>query len=738
MTQYKYFPKYILRTPLLSIDNYLDLTDKTNLDLNKLKEYLLLPEVKEAIFLASPEFYKEVIKSIDTDSIDSNLILSIFKYISRMCSRPTPFGLFAGCSIGSIDTSTSISINNSDSNKRKTRLDMHFLYSLGKSLIGNPILQSELKFYPNETLYQINDKYRYVECLINDGERKHELSSIKASIYVQKVLEKAALGERIDVLAKEIVEEDISFDDAKSFVKELILNQVLLSELEPSVSGDEYLEQIISKLKNKNNAKSILTDLKKVQEKLKILDRKVGIPITEYNDIKDELQKFETSIDDKFLFQCDMETNVLKNTLDKKIAYSIIDTLKVLKGIDTIYENPVLNKFKNDFIKRYGDEEVSLAKVLDVEQGIGYGSEPESFITTDLLKNIDLPLKRNNESQRNINLNAFQNFLFNKILEAAPNKEKIIRLQKNEINEYKRDLNNLPPTITALVELISEKNQQKAVLTVIGGESGANILTRFCYLNDDIKKHVKDIIEIEKNINTDIVTAEVTHLPQSRTGNVVMKPQFRDYEIPYLSNCVLNNENKLTIDDLFISIDSQRELKLRSKRLNKEVKPYLTHAHNYISNALTVYRFFGDLQHMGRKFILGSNFKSLYDNTPFIPRIEYNNIIISKATWNFRKDDFSSLKANISDDEKLIKSLEEFKENFKVNELMLLIEGDNELLINLNNLTSVRMWLKTIKNRGKVTMQEFLYDKDRLAYKGDVYSNQFILSFYKSTQETFS
>lgn len=92
---YKPFDRYIIRTPLKSF-NYLQcfLSNKeTNLDI--IKSELHDPVIKEAIFLASPDLYKQiddllkgkVLKKKDEDK----LLFSILKYISRLSSRSTPF-----------------------------------------------------------------------------------------------------------------------------------------------------------------------------------------------------------------------------------------------------------------------------------------------------------------------------------------------------------------------------------------------------------------------------------------------------------------------------------------------------------------------------------------------------------------------------------------------------------------------------------------------------------------------
>ncbi|MFP3541212.1 lantibiotic dehydratase, partial [Pseudomonas sp. SIMBA_044] len=76
---------------------------------------------------------------------------TLLKYLSRMSSRCTPYGLFASCSIGLISSETEIQLDDPSQYRRHTRLDMNFMVSYYYELLKTDEIKNALKLYPNSS-----------------------------------------------------------------------------------------------------------------------------------------------------------------------------------------------------------------------------------------------------------------------------------------------------------------------------------------------------------------------------------------------------------------------------------------------------------------------------------------------------------------------------------------------------------------------------------------------------------
>ena len=730
---YRNFSKYVLRAPLFPVNFFKSITSNENTSEEELKEVCQDSRIREAIFLASPTLFNEIIKWLENklnEEKSKKIQYSVLKYLSRMSSRCTPFGLFAGIAVGEFGDTTHIELK--QNNSRHTRLDMNYLVALIQNISKVEAIRDQLKFYPNTSLYRVGGQYRYVEYTYVDTSRVHHIVGINHNSYLEKVIKASKAGNTIAQLAKCIVDEEVNFDEAKAFVIELTENQILTSELEPTVSGPELLEHIIKTLSPLNQTEHIISILNEANKKILQIDASIKNDSSDYIEISKILQALNTEFQLKFLFQTDMTLSFKKNTLDHSIIKKMQSVLGLLNKLSSNKRQNSFSQFQSAFYERYETRPVPLSKVLDKDLGIGFIQNNNHGDVNSLIDDLNLPQGPTSSLNNEITINEIEKILQYKVINCLANDETVLQLNDSDFESYNENWSDLPDTMSSMIEIININGEIKIGMNYIGGSSAVNLIGRFCHGNTNLKNYAHEITNVEKRINKDKILAEIVHLPEARVGNILFRPHLRNYEIPYLCNSTVKQKNQISIEDLEVITPSPNQLIIKSITHNKEVIPRLSNAHNYSSGALPVYQFLASSQNTNRRNGIGFSWGNLELLFDFLPRVEYKDVILSYKLWNIKKHEITELMNNLNNPKELKKAITSFKESKKIPSLVMLKDGDNELLINLNNLLSVKMLLNTIKKREVFQLKEFLHDHTTSIVKEDsnFFSNQIIVSFF--------
>jgi thiopeptide-type bacteriocin biosynthesis protein len=722
----------ILRLPLMAY--------KSNFEIEELKNLFGRNDIKEALFLSSPTLYSQLEKmNWEYSFQNKGLILKFLKYVIRFHTRCTPFGLFAGCGVLNFSDKNQILF---DRNKisRFSRLDMDFTCSLAIELSKSSLIKPYLRFFPNNSCYRHSNRIRYIESISLQNRRTFQISSVNNSPYLNLIMDYAKNGATISELCNLIVCRDISLMDAEEFVLELIECQILVSELEPSVSGENVLDQILSiiipiqKDHQVVDLLDIIKEIQKIKVNLSNVDVLIGNNPDIYITIEEEIKKLNVSFVSSKIYQTDLIYNFSGCSLDSKHKKIALDALGILNRLTFKEVNNNLNEFKNKFSERYGDKFIPLSEVMDSETGIGYSTNNgDSGTISPLLDGLIFPVKEQND--RNLDLNKIQSFFTKKILDSVLKQKKILYIFDAELEQFPENWDDLPDTFTMIYRHLGEFNGQELFyIENVGGSSGIPLIGRFASTNQKILDVVKSLVKKEEDLNVNAINAEILHLPENRIGNVILRPNFRDFEIPYLSKSQLSPINQIYTEDLLVGVRDNR-IVLISKKLNKEIIPRLGNAHNYLNNTLPIYQFLCELQSQGKRTNLFIDLGQFQSKLNFIPRIQYKNIILSRARWLLNPDDLSKLVKNENSN---YESILKLKDDLNLPEKFLIIEGDKELLIDTNNNLSLDLFLSLIKKSKLVLIEEFIFDERTAIIKDDsnsAYTNQFIAIFEKDVQK---
>ncbi|MFC7774564.1 lantibiotic dehydratase [Flavobacterium sp. GCM10027622] len=725
MKNYSFTKTAIVRTPIE--EKQIDLTWE------KIQEIFSKEENREALFLGSPNIYKALVawengEMFQEEADLKNLKGSLYKYASRLSNRSTPFGMFATVAPITMSATTNLDVKNSDLG-RFTKYDMYFLGQLIPIIIKNDSIKKALKYFSNNSMYKVFDKFRYVEYYFKDNVRFHKISEVEFSEYLELIFDKGRKGALIEDLANALVGDDISREDALGFIDTLIESQFIISELEFTVTGEDYFEKIMKVFSEERFnfyeaqvIKDLITNLK---TKINDLDRNGINDPALYNSIFELVNEQIGNVDITKLFQVDASRKIKEGTLSFKTLKALRPAISALNKLSSNGENQNLKDFKKKFQERYEEYEQPLVNVLDPDIGIGYGKQ--SGAKAPLVDELAIAPRYANEKQ--VNLDAKKSFLLKKLIHATANNLKIVDLQDEEINKFEEDETLYPETFSAFVNIFHENGSEKINLKSISGPSANGLIGRFSHLDEQILSLCNEISDVEKQLNPDKIIAEIVHLPQARTGNILYRNFQRDYEIPYLGMSSVPLENQILIEDLYVSVRGG-QIVLRSKRLGKEIIPRLSNAHNYSSNALPIYHFLCDLQNQN-SMGFGFSWGALQNDFSYLPRLTYKDAVLSRATWNITKNDIDTLLSN--DEKDAVNVVRAFQEAREIPNIVYITQGDNEVLINFENELSCMVFYFMLKGERFLQLKEFFFTEDTVT---NTYCNEIVVSAHRNVEKT--
>src|SRR5438552_1940749 len=128
---------------------------------NYLREVYARPEVREALFVASPDLeerFDEWLRQPESE-LGQKVERALVRYFARMAGRATPFGLFAGCSVGILGAETNLVLAERAHYARHTRLGLDYVVSLTDALARDPDVRPRLAFGVNSSLYPAHGRY---------------------------------------------------------------------------------------------------------------------------------------------------------------------------------------------------------------------------------------------------------------------------------------------------------------------------------------------------------------------------------------------------------------------------------------------------------------------------------------------------------------------------------------------------------------------------------------------------
>lgn len=699
---------FLLRSPLFPIRQYRRVLDN---NLHTLAQEF--PVFLYALSVASKELLKELERYLAdpaafTPKKTEKLHRSLYKYWVRACTRSTPYGLFAGCTTGTVGETTAWQLAPLAHARQHVRLDMDYYTRICHHIQRLPAVSEALTWYTNNSVYKSGDKFRYAEYIIANNRRKYLLTAVADSVFIQKIIREAGNGLTMQEMVQLITAEDdsITAEDARAFVNELIDAQLLIAEIEPRITETDNLQALVTRLSSIEAATTVRDHLQQLQRLFQQQDFEQARLIA----IHDTCNAAFPLNTPKDLLQVDLFKTAAACTISEKLLNGILQQLNELMALCRGYAkggNTELAGFVSRFKERYESQEVPLNLVLDGETGIGYGSNLDSTIHAPFVE--DIAGSGAESTMTTVTWSPMQQLCLEKYEHylrtgnsVTITGEELKKLGDPEQLPFARS-SYLFGSLYANTAADADNGVYTFALQSVGGPSAANLLGRFCSGDRHLAGHVQAALAAEEAAYPDVIFAEVVHFPEARAANVLIRPPLRQYEIPYIGVSGVPAACQIPVSDLMVSVQDN-EVVLRSKRLNKRVIPRLSSAHNYSFNSLPVYKFLCDLQHQSLVSHLSWDWGVLAGR-PSLPRVTYKNIVVCRASWTITQKDLEPAGNKDTDP---LQHFEKYRQQQGIPDKVLLSEADNELLLDLTQPIAVGILLDHIKRTNTGKLKEFL------------------------------
>lgn len=690
-----HFSFFAIRIPRYAVSDLIHTIIKSNNGVNNYElfnHFFNKTWVKEALFLASPELLKsldEASRKGEKPSVEA--IKTVWRYIFRMHSRSTPFGLFAGLGIGQINNQTAFELGNQPW-RSSSRPDSTVINNISKIIASKSSVYPLLRYKLNNSLYSAVNTLRYSEKTIEAETNKEKivLSSIDESPVMKRFLYSAISKEQsYEQLVKKAAEIGIGVDVLNTLIKE----SVLLHSLNYPATGLPIHSYFINELRRTKNNECL-----QVANQLETITKELNASIDLSALIKAQDQLLELysnyaieNTDHKCLIQTDSFIYPKTISFSEKRLKSIVSQYTELRVAINSRNIPPLKTFSQKFRNRYDQQEIPLLEALDPDIGLGYNTAAFSnyplldYLTGDVGgENISI-----HSSIDKLRQNLMKQYLLNLSNEVAIHESDLM-----DLHEHIK-LKPLPPVWFLHGEYYEKGDNWNFLVNPSVGTGPAAVLGRFCHDHPELAKEVVAMCQWEQDQYEEDLLVELTHLPTdpASSGNLVARPAFRAYEIPYLSPAAVDTNHEIRLSDLAVQVGPGEEVQLIHIPTRKRVRIRHSSAHNALIGD-EVYQFLAHLQQTESNTHFWG--WGQFEQMPYLPRVRYKNLIVAPAQWTIDRSFLPKMY-----------SIDDVRSTYKLPRYVQLIEGDNKLFLDLDFEPAQQILLDEVKKK-RVLLYEWL------------------------------
>jgi thiopeptide-type bacteriocin biosynthesis protein len=720
----------VLRTPLLAFDELLALgaglaavatvrgapadldaalaADRARL-VGRLRELAARPEVREAIQLASPSLDESLAMWLERPDADRGpkVVRALFRYVARMAARATPFGLFAGVSVGRVAADTRLRLGPRATARKHARLDVAYVAALAGALGQHPALGPHLVPAPSVT---DDDALAWLIAAL----RRHAGAPGAGAVpeLADWIAELETAARALAALAAEPPgSEPATWRSVAGALAGLPERVAHAATLAGATSGSAAATG---------------------DRRARVLDRVARADAKLFEVLARGLEARAARERLAHVVQVDLIKDSPAATLGPAVLDEMLRGAELLRRI--VPASDPLAAFTAAFTARHGDEQVPLLEAVDEDHGIPVPPAAGPAAREPLLRGLDFA-----GEQPALPFGPREAHLLERLQDTlravCPGDPACLELDADDIARLAADPRRpLPDAFAVLASLAADSEEALATgrfrvhLACVLGPSGATLLGRFCHGDPGLAAHVAAQLRAEEALRPDAIHAEVAFLPDGRDGNVARRPALRAHHIAVGGHAAGSPDGRIDPTDLRLSLVDGR-LILRSHRLGREVLPRLMSAHNYKDpRHPAVYRLLGALQHQGTTGPLAFSWGAL-ESAPMLPRVTSRRLVLSRARWRLGRARLAAL-ARL-DGAARFAAVQRLRDQLALPRWVELVDHDHELPLDLDNPLAVDELVALGRARDAAVVVELFPPPDALVARGPEgrYTHELVVPF---------
>lgn len=297
--------------------------------------------------------------------------------------------------------------------------------------------------------------------------------------------------------------------------------------------------------------------------------------------------------------------------------------------------NAQLAALKDEFVRKFGEDSIPLLRAVAPDDGLSLNP----FVTSRPAFLAELPIDHGTQDPDAASWSLLDEMMLDKLVEAGKVGAREIVLRREDLEPF---LGKAASTsIRSGFALCSayrrngkdDESGPPNVLLVQTASCGTagSISARFAHLDARLEECYRRCFADERL--DDVIDADILYLPSARLGNVSCRPPALEHQIPVFGYAIDDGCTSIELADLYLGIDPREGFVLTSRKLGKRVRPRLASAHNYMHpECAPVYQFLAMLRHQDSASPL-TDLLAFAHHLPQRPAVRLGSLILSPRAW---------------------------------------------------------------------------------------------------------